>query len=337
MRAIVGVLTSATLTLSLFSATALAQAPVSITSPQPDLASALMLRLFGETADTTASFSAQNGDRTSESPLRELALRVPAGSAPSGLTGAPAPGFAPEHLALSDLSGVETSYLARAIDAGLISDAHFAAPPQASQPQASPLITQTGLLQASYQPVAPVPSISPGPGTMAFDSTTAAPSSAVTQSEPLSLGSDRSARRGLSLNVSGGDERTNPSDFSTAAVPAPNAASWQLPDASAQLAVPNYAGSQKLSLNAGVAVPVFHGVTLNLNYDAQRSYAANLYPGLQNLDAANNLYVGGLTYKIPYSSSSLSISAYQNRFGESVLPLNGYTQTGEDVNFTVKF
>ena len=57
-----------------------------------------------------------------------------------------------------------------------------------------------------------------------------------------------------------------------------------------------------------------------------------------NLDAVNNKYVGGLTYNIPYSSSTLSISAYQNRHGESVLPHdNGYTQNGGDLNFTVKF
>ncbi|HEY2555301.1 MAG TPA: hypothetical protein VGI15_08615, partial [Candidatus Cybelea sp.] len=60
-------------------------------------------------------------------------------------------------------------------------------------------------------------------------------------------------------------------------------------------------------------------------------------PGLENLDAANNSYIGRLTYTIPYSSSTLSVSAYQNLYGQSVLPLNGYTQTGEDVNFTVKF
>src|ERR1700727_1992265 len=41
-----------------------------------DFASALMLSVFGETTDANASFFAQNGDRISESPLHELALRV---------------------------------------------------------------------------------------------------------------------------------------------------------------------------------------------------------------------------------------------------------------------
>jgi hypothetical protein len=91
-------------------------------------------------------------------------------------------------------------------------------------------------------------------------------------------------------------------------------------------------------LGAGLAVPVFHGLTLNLNYDAQRLYGGYTLPGLVDLDAVNNKYAGGLTYNIPYSSSSLSISAYQTRLGDSLLPpANGYTQNGGDLNFTVKF
>ena len=88
MRRIVAVLTSAALALMLARA---AQADL-LPMPQSqfDLASQLMLRLFGETADSTASFSAQNGDRVSESPLHELALRVPGtdSSAPQNPGGA---------------------------------------------------------------------------------------------------------------------------------------------------------------------------------------------------------------------------------------------------------
>jgi hypothetical protein len=56
-----------------------------------------------------------------------------------------------------------------------------------------------------------------------------------------------------------------------------------------------------------------------------------------NLDTINNSYGGRLTFNSPDASKSLSISAYQERFSDSVLPINGYTQTREDVNFTVKF
>ena len=67
-------------------------------------------------------------------------------------------------------------------------------------------------------------------------------------------------------------------------------------------------GQQPPLARRGLAVPVFRGLTLKLNYDAQRSYNSYVLPGLQDLDAANNFYTGGLTYDIPRLSSSLSIS-----------------------------
>jgi hypothetical protein len=153
----------------------------------------------------------------------------------------------------------------------------------------------------------------------------------------LTLGSDRrTSKRSLDLDLSGQYEQVLPNDPALSTPVAPSA--WQPPEGNVGLGVPNYAGSNKLSLGAGLAVPVFHGLTLNLNYAAVRSYGGDVLPGLTNLDAANNSYVGGLTYTIPYSSSTLSISAYQNRYGESVLPSNnGITQTGGNLNFTVKF
>jgi hypothetical protein len=60
-------------------------------------------------------------------------------------------------------------------------------------------------------------------------------------------------------------------------------------------------------------------------------------PGLVNLDQVNNSYGGRLTFDIPNSSKTLSISAYQQHFTDNILPLNGSTQLREDVNFTVKF
>jgi hypothetical protein len=56
-----------------------------------------------------------------------------------------------------------------------------------------------------------------------------------------------------------------------------------------------------------------------------------------NLDTINNSYGGQLTFDLPHTANTLSVSAYQNRYQDSVLPINGYTQIREDVNFTVKF
>ncbi len=78
-------------------------------------------------------------------------------------------------------------------------------------------------------------------------------------------------------------------------------------------------------------------MTLNLNYGIQHMYGGYGLPGLYNLDTVNNTYGGKLTFNIPDATKTLSISAYQDRFNDSVLPNNGLTQTREDVNFTVKF
>ncbi|HEY6486974.1 MAG TPA: hypothetical protein VIX83_11375 [Candidatus Cybelea sp.] len=332
MRRIVAVLTSAALALTLARAAQANLLPMP--QSQPDLASQLMLRLFGETADSTASFSAQSGDRVSESPLHELALRVPGTDSSSPQPGGASVAVLPQQIAVSSL-GTDASYLARAADAGLLSTQIRFAPPtsQPSELSGAP----SPLLTVAYQPVAPVPNISPGPGTLAFDSTSSPAAPVLTKDLPLEFNPDLKASRGFNLSVSGQYEGSAQSDIGGLTATPPAVPAWHLPDADAALAAPNYAGSNKVSLRAGLAVPVIHGLTLNLNYDAQRSSGGYILPGLENLDAANNSYIGRLTYTIPYSSSTLSVSAYQNRYGQSVLPINGYTQTGEDVNFTVKF
>lgn len=342
MRRIIGVLASAVLALAL-SYAPVAAAGLSFGRPSGDLASQLMLSLFGETSDSTAAFSAQNGDRASESPLRDMALSLPAaGPSVAFSTGLPTSmALMQAHIALSSLPGAGASYLARAVDAGLLStSAGFAAPSSESHdPHAGLLNAQQGLYTAAYQPVAPQPAISPGPGTLAFD-TTPAPTVTDASNDPsLGLGYDgRTPKRSLNFTLSGQYEHVTLNDIAGLAPAAGEAASWQLPNANVALTAPDYAGSNRLSLGAGLAVPVFHGLTLNLNYDAQRLYGAYAPPGLVNLDAVNNKYAGGLTYNIPYLSSTLSISAYQDRLGDSLLPpANGYTQNGGDLNFTVKF
>jgi hypothetical protein len=339
VRRIVDVLASAVLALALSCAPA-AAAGLSFGQPRADLASQLMLSLFGETSDSTAAFSAQNGDRASESPLREMALRVPASGSNAPFTADTGPpALMQAHIALSNLSGTGASYLARAVDAGLLStDQGFAASPESHGLHADILNAQQALYTAAYQPVAPAPIVSPGPGTLAFNTTPAPTVADASSDTSLGLGSDgRAPKRSLSLTLSGQYEHVTFNDFGGLAPPS-GASSWQLPDANTALTAPDYAGSNRLSLGAGLAVPVFHGLTLNLNYDAEHLYGGYTLPGLMNIDAVNNKYAGGLTYDIPYSSSSLSISAYQSRLGDSLLPAaNGYTQNGGDLNFTVKF
>ena len=285
------------------------------------------------------TFSAQNGDRISESPLRDLALALPSAEPNPSFTGNSnqPPALETERIALSALSD-GGSILNRTDETGLLpTDVHFAPLDGSSELRAGFAASRPALFTAAYEPPAPIPNISPGPGTMAFDSALMAPLTDAPKSASFTLGSDHPAKP-LDLNLSGQYQQLLPNDSAalTATAAAPTA--WQPPEGNASLGVPNYAGSNRLSLGAALAVPVFHGLTLNLNYAAVRSYGGDVLPGLMNLDAANNSYVGGLTYNIPYLSSTLSISAYQNRFGESVLPnTNGVTQTGGNVNLTVKF
>ena len=85
--------------------------------------------------------------------------------------------------------------------------------------------------------------------------------------------------------------------------------SWQLPNDGTPLVIPNYADMSKVSVGAAVAVPVVHGLTLNLNYGTERMFGGYGLPGLTNLDATDNSYGGKLTFEMPHSSSTLSISA----------------------------
>ncbi|MBV8149202.1 MAG: hypothetical protein JO092_08940 [Candidatus Eremiobacteraeota bacterium] len=114
-------------------------------------------------------------------------------------------------------------------------------------------------------------------------------------------------------------------------------AQWQLPGGDAPLVIGNSANMSRLSLGAGVAVPLVNGLTLKLNYDTARLLGSYGLPGLTNLDAVDNAYGGALTFAIPHSSSTLSFSAYQYRYQDNILNANSLTQTRENVNFTVKF
>lgn len=90
-------------------------------------------------------------------------------------------------------------------------------------------------------------------------------------------------------------------------------------------------------LDARLAVPVSHGVTIGLQYDRahyQGNYGALLAPGL---DARKDTYLGNVTYQLPNSSSLITLSARQYRYEDSAAPNFSLTQTRADLSFTVKF
>ena len=279
-------------------------------APRYDFASALMLSVFGETTDANASFFAQNGDRISESPFHELAFRV---APPTRFLTAQVANVTPAiplaRLSLASLGG-DSTVLSQAVSEGLApASGYTAVAPAGNAQQVSGPLTFTDT--PTYRPLPPVPAISPASGTFAFD----APSTGGQDSAgSLSLPPDRP------LTLSG-----NAPDL---AAPAFNAPSDDLP---------NLALNDRAALSGSLAMPQLHRVTLNVNDDTQHPYGTDALVGVPNLGPTPNLYAGKLTYQIPSLSSTLSVSAYQERLGQNVLPPNAYTNNGGDVNFTVKF
>lgn len=374
MRRVVGVTAIMALAVALCSVAA-RSASLELPAASPDLRAQLMLQLFGETSDSSASYAARYGDRVSESPLRDAALQI----GPNDELAAFAPPVPSVAIFVApssgEASGESLSSLTQAVAAGLwqSSGAQFAPPSVVRQDQSTTtILPASSLFTASYRPVAPAPSFSPGSGTVAFaplanpatafsgersstpmqvghvqfeghgqTSTTDAPQSAL-QDNAYNAGANfdlRAGKRNLNLNLTSSYEhltRNDSSSFSTSTLDSTSA--WQLPGTDAPFAVPNYADVNRFSLGAGVAVPVLRGLTLNLNYAAQRySGGYGFLPGLVNLDTVNNSYGAQMTFDLPHTGNTLSVSAYQNRYQDSVLPINGYTQMREDVNFSVKF
>jgi hypothetical protein len=146
----------------------------------------------------------------------------------------------------------------------------------------------------------------------------------------------RAGHRNLDFTVSSDYERLMRDDTSGLAALSPSS-NWQLPGGDVPLVVPNYADMSRVSLGAALAVPVVNNLTLNLNVASDRMLGAYGLPGVNNLDATDNSYGGRLTFAIPHSASSLSISAQQLHYQDNLMPSDTYSQTRENVNFTVKF
>ncbi|MEO6835178.1 MAG: hypothetical protein ABI231_04650 [Candidatus Tumulicola sp.] len=364
-----------------------------------DLRPQVMLRLFGETSDSRASLAAAYGDRTSESPLRDLALldattRHPAAAyvrdfevaatfaSARGAAATPVDSpFDLAHAFRSQAAALNAGFAVRSLSPDIDAPA---SPYEVTR--ATPAATFTA---GEYQPVEPVPLISPQPGTLSFgslapDASVAAPGTAMlafgdggapagasgsaarapstlhigavqvrTRLESAALAAPslsdsgygaganfdvRAGARNVNVDLSSNYERLTRNDSSAFSLPAAGSAStWELPGADVPLVVPNYADMSKVSVGAAVAVPVVSGLTLNFNYAVDRMYGGYGMPGLTNLDATDNSYGGKLTFEIPHSTSTLSISARQLRYQDNLLPANTFTQTRENVNFTVKF
>ena len=320
MRRLVGMIVAAALATALVPRIASA---ASLPAESPAARSSIFprnscIRVFGESSDANASFAAAYGDRISESPLRDLALRT----APAAASGSFVEQAAPD----VRIRGGRARRLRPPADVRpRASDERRAAAfrvrtlryaqqndDAAAAPADAPAATFTA---GDYQPVARVTIVSPqseafslgglvrgappavaagsalafGEGAVpgATGASAAIPSSLhvgplqfTTSVESASLAAPsvgmndnaygaganldvRAGARTLTLGVSSNYERLTRND-SSGMTPAAfgSSSSWQLPGPNVPLAVPNYADVSKVSVGAGVAVPVFNGVTL---------------------------------------------------------------------------
>jgi hypothetical protein len=344
-----------------------------------DLGHQLLLQFFGETSDSRASLAAAYGDVQSESPLRGLALEVPANVvAMASNIASPPPTFSVvDPLAAEDLPSLGSSerYDAAFVPARVAQFEASSTPATAGQtdfvaapnggtfvsgqyrPSSGTVTLQnqsagTGLGDTSHlafsQPAggstfassaSSTTSIGPIGVHTRFDSTQVSqPQSALTDGG-YGAGADlnvRALHRNLNFAVSSDYERLMRDDPSSSASFSPST-NWQLPGGDVPLVVPNYADMSRVSLGAALAVPVVNNLTLNLNVASDRMLGAYGLPGVNNLDATDNSYGGRLTFAIPHSASSLSISAQQLHYQDNLMPSDTFTQTRENVNFTVKF
>lgn len=110
----------------------------------------------------------------------------------------------------------------------------------------------------------------------------------------------------------------------------------QSPADSSLLYYPGLADVVRHGLNASLAVPISPALTIGVQYDRthyEGNYGTILTPGF---DARKDTYLGNVTYTLP-NSSSLTLSARQYRFQDSLAPNFNLTQTRADLQFTVKF
>lgn len=363
MRRGVGVAASVALVLALSFGAARAAGLTPSSGPN-EIGAQLMLRVFGENSDSRASFAAAYGDRASESPFRELALQVRRATVKAGDATVAAAAFGEASLPVGSLVADQPSDVIGQPFVPAPSIVHFTVG-SASTGDAAVLVPPDQHFTVAYQPVAAQPAISPAPGTLAFtppetrvlDFVPPSGQIGAVHFEGHSSGDEpglpqltlhdttygagasfgvRAGKRDVDVNLSSEYQQAG-SDLESFSVSQPSTATSLPLTGGASFALPNSTDLSRFALGAGVSVPVVRGLTLNLNYDAQRLYGGYGVPGLVNLDTMSDTYGGKLTFNIPRLSSSLSIGAYQDRFQDSILPINGQTQTREDVNFTVKF
>jgi hypothetical protein len=393
MRRFIAVLLLGALAFACCPRTAFASLHPTLDTPAFDLRAQLLMRLYGETNDSSATFAATLGDVASESPLRNFAFRLLPAQIPqyelpdvADIPGArlnlarflattafvsntlPEPAIAVKPAAATALAsqndatpapayGLYHSFAAEPTTAP--ASVQFSLTTPATQPSgSSTLTTLTPVLSAAHG----FDAGASGPDTSGLSAANA------TLNVPVhvgrvsfqgrvegaqSLATDSSLRdntygAGANFNVQAGKSKLNVdvasrfehltrNDTPIASSSFDGSSTWQLSNDNLQVLVPAFADVSKHTISAGVAVPVSQRLTAGVQYDTQHLLGGYGSAGFNNLDARNDVYGAKLTYALPNSSSLLTFSAKQYRYQDNLIPSNTFTQTREDVNFTVKF
>jgi hypothetical protein len=100
---------------------------------------------------------------------------------------------------------------------------------------------------------------------------------------------------------------------------------------------PNNVNLYRTALAAGASLPLTTGVVLHTRFSDQRftgSYGTTLGP---NIDGTKGQVDVGLTYTVPKSASTVGLSFRDSTYRDGSLASYNLNQTGEDVNFTIRF
>jgi hypothetical protein len=145
----------------------------------------------------------------------------------------------------------------------------------------------------------------------------------------------KAGRRALNVDVASRFEHLTRND-SLLSQSFDGASTWEFSSGNLPVLVPAFADVSKYTISAGVALPVTRRLTAGVQYGTQHLLGGYGAPGLNNLDARNDVYGAKLTYQLPHSTA-ITFSAKQYHYQDNLIPANTFLETREDVNLTVKF
>jgi hypothetical protein len=341
MRRLIGVVSAGVLAAALCCAVSRATEPT-FQLPAVDLGAQLAQRVFGETtapAPSTESFLDEHVFRVSLSAAVSPTLTYNAVSLPalaSHLFTVPeAPvslvHVTPPSYVTPSVNSIESGFVQAPEPTPFVGDYQGKQPVRVTSSTVSPLLTFSGTLAAPQGGSVVVPGRL---GKLQFSTHAETAQSQTLGTSPVA---DRAVGAGTTLNFRAG-QRTLGVDFSSSVEQMNLGATPTLNVTDVLPAfVPSYADVNKVSLSAGVTVPISQHWTGSFQVDQQHLLGGYGMPGVTNLDANNTVYGARVTFQLPKSSSAISLTAQQFHYQDNLVPANAFVQTSANVDFTIKF